>query len=462
MGVVGIVATVIAFVAPLSASAGYIGISIAYGAGAGTPLAMLVAMAILLLFAVGYCAMSRHLSNPGALYAYITAGLGRPLGLGASFLALGSYILTTIGFYGFFGIVANSLIHGRFNGPDLPWWAWGAVLWLIVGAMGYLRIDVSVRLLGAIVTFELLAVGAVDLSTMFGGGPEGASIKPLTWGALTNGPSFALAILLPFLLFVGFEGTAAYREEVVRPARTIPRGTYLSILVIGIFYAITAWCLVTAMGPTHVVAAAQADPSAIFGATMVDNLGHFVWDVTQVLLLTSIFASMLSLHNLETRYTYSLGVDGILPGALGQPHPKLGAPSRASVAVSLTVLVLEIPVIVTGLSAVDWYSWTAGAGSVGIIILFTLTSAAVVSYFRRHQVEGAHWLQTLALPLAATVVLGAILVLAAANYSSLIGGDVVLSWTFGGGTVGLLVVGIVTALVLRRRGSAAYERIGRQ
>lgn len=51
--------------------------------------AAFVAVALVLaVFAVGYVAMARHITNAGALYAYISRGLGRPAGVGAALAAL--------------------------------------------------------------------------------------------------------------------------------------------------------------------------------------------------------------------------------------------------------------------------------------------------------------------------------------------------------------------------------------
>src|SRR5262249_40174529 len=85
MGVFDIVFTVLAFNAPLSVFVGFITVIIGFGNGLGAPVTFLAAGGLMALFAVGFAAMGRRLPNPGAFYAYITAGLGRPLGLGSAF-----------------------------------------------------------------------------------------------------------------------------------------------------------------------------------------------------------------------------------------------------------------------------------------------------------------------------------------------------------------------------------------
>ena len=47
---------------------------------AGVPLLFLVLGAILALFVTGYAAMSHHVTNAGAFYAYVSKGIGKVAG----------------------------------------------------------------------------------------------------------------------------------------------------------------------------------------------------------------------------------------------------------------------------------------------------------------------------------------------------------------------------------------------
>jgi amino acid transporter len=58
-----------------------------------------------------FVAMARHITNAGALYAYISRGLGRPLGVGAALVAALAYNMLQVGLYGMFGpTLAQSVI----------------------------------------------------------------------------------------------------------------------------------------------------------------------------------------------------------------------------------------------------------------------------------------------------------------------------------------------------------------
>ena len=59
--------------------AGVAPIAIVLG-GIGAPTGYLLAGITLAIFAIGFTTMSRHVKSAGAFYAYITRGLGKPLG----------------------------------------------------------------------------------------------------------------------------------------------------------------------------------------------------------------------------------------------------------------------------------------------------------------------------------------------------------------------------------------------
>jgi len=57
--------------------------------------------------------------------------------------------------------------------------------------------------------------------------------------------------------FIGFEGTAIYGEEAKDPKRTVPRATYAAVIFMGVFYAVTAWLIINAVGADRAVEVAQ-------------------------------------------------------------------------------------------------------------------------------------------------------------------------------------------------------------
>ena len=86
---------------------------------------------VLAVFAVGYVALARHITNAGALYAYVSLGLWRPAGVGAAL----AYNLLQVGLYGMFGPTLAGYLADKV-GLDLDWWVWSLGAWALVAALG--------------------------------------------------------------------------------------------------------------------------------------------------------------------------------------------------------------------------------------------------------------------------------------------------------------------------------------
>src|SRR5688500_16254575 len=81
LGVAQIVFFVVAASGPLFAIAGGISTTYAVTGIIGVPLSFVILAPVLALFAVGYAAMSRHITNAGAFYPYVANGIGRSAGI---------------------------------------------------------------------------------------------------------------------------------------------------------------------------------------------------------------------------------------------------------------------------------------------------------------------------------------------------------------------------------------------
>ena len=103
LGVGAVTFLVISAAAPLTAVAGGVPISMLLGNGAGIAGSFALVTAVLLLFAVGYVAMARHVKNAGAFYAYAARGLGGRMGGASALIAILSYNAMQIGVLGLLG-----------------------------------------------------------------------------------------------------------------------------------------------------------------------------------------------------------------------------------------------------------------------------------------------------------------------------------------------------------------------
>jgi amino acid transporter len=454
LGVGAIVFMVVAAAAPMSVVAANLPIVIAVSGNIAAAAYFIVAMLVLLLFAVGFTLMSKHVRNAGAFYSYVQAGLGRIPGVGAAALALGSYIVLLIGVIAYLGAAVSNAID-RYAGAATPWWLWATLTLGLVGVLGYRDIELSSKVLGVLLVAETLIIVVLDVGIVWHGGQAGLNLEPFAPAAIVTG-SPGLGIMFALFGFIGFEATAVFRNEAKDPDRTIPRATYLALVSIGVFYAASAWAVVMGAGTADTVADASRDPQNMVFDLAVRYLGPLARDVMAVLLVTSTLACVLSFHNVITRYQFTLARSGVLPRSLGRVNPAHGAPSRSSLVVTSVSLVCVAVVALTRIDPVrQAYTWLSGAATLGIVALMALTCLAVLVFFRKARRDQGAW-RTVTAPglglLGLCVVLGLVL----DNFPGLVGG------TTEAVVVALLVAaaflaGTVVALVLRARRPAVYR-----
>jgi amino acid transporter len=459
LGPAAIVFMVVAAAAPLTVVAGTFPIGIAAGNGAAYPASYLVCTVILILFAVGFTAMARHVPGAGAFYTYVGHGLGRHMGLGAAFLALLSYTAVQGGVYGYVGAAINELVTSH-GGPSVPWYVYGLAMMAVVATLGYRHIELSGKVLGVLLICEVGIVTVINLSVI-GHGLEGGMAEFST-AALSPGKFFTgapgIALIFALAGYIGFEATAVFRDEARDPARTIPRATYLALLLIGGFYALSSWALVSAWGDDGAVSMAADNPEGMLTETAIRYVGTIAGDLVQIFLITSLFAALLSFHNVLARYVFSLGNTAALPSRCGRSHVRHASPHVASAVQTVSALVLVVASALAGLDPVTQvFAWFVGISSVGIIALMTLTSVAVVVYFRRSRVDTRTW-HTLVAPGLGLVGLAVLLVMTAINLPLLVGGSSTTAAVIGVLLVGTFAGGAVLAALRPRAGRPSTEK----
>lgn len=387
LGVWGIVFVVVAAASPLGVIGGPVPLGIASGNGTGFPAIFIISTVIVLLFAVGFTALTPHVPDAGAFYSYIGKGLGKVTGFGFAFVALISYLALEIGVYGLLGQGAQALF-ASYGLPQINWGIYALITVAIVALLGHRNIDLSRNVLGVLLIGEVAIVLVLDAVVAANGGPEGPSRGIATPSEIVSGAP-GIALLFAFLSFIGFEATAVFRDEARDPLRTIPRATYLALILIGVFYTVSTWALITAWGDSQVVAAATADPSALLPNATEQYLGAVGLHIVQVLFVTSLFACILSFHNIVARYVFTLSSRKVFPEQLGEAHPTHRSPHLASGLDTIIVAVFIVAGLIVGLDPVtQFYTWLAGISTVGIVILLIATSVAVLVFFAKRRRAG--------------------------------------------------------------------------
>src|ERR1700730_17454053 len=91
IGLGGVLFLTVTGSAPISAMLFNTPIVVGYGEGVGAPAAFLFATIVLVVFSIGYVAMTRKKTTAGGFYSYISHGLGRELGIGTGYASVVAY-----------------------------------------------------------------------------------------------------------------------------------------------------------------------------------------------------------------------------------------------------------------------------------------------------------------------------------------------------------------------------------
>ena len=458
IGLWTIVFFVVSAASPLAAMLGTVPIVLKSGNGIGAPAAWALTGVVLLLFSVGYAAMSRHITNAGAFYSYIANGLGRPMGIGGAMIALLAYNAIQIALYGLLGFFMKLEIAEHFH-IDIAWWIYAVAAAILCYLCGVRKVEFSGSLLGVFMLCETGILLLLDLAVIRSGGAEGLSAVSF---APRNVFQDGLGVTLVFAVacFVGFEATTIFSEEARDAKRTVPMATYVAVGMITIFYTLSSWAAVSGYGASQAVAVAAKDSGDFWFTLNTRYVGKFSTDLMQPLLVTSIFAGILSFHNTITRYFFALGREGLIWSSLANTHPEHESPYIAGLAqTAFALFAIGVFTVFRQDPYNVVFSWMSVVATLGILANQILVALAVIGFFRRTGLDRRPW-HTLISPALAAVGLAVFLVLVWDNLRLMSGSESLIVASFPYLVLGTGLFGIVLGLYLRARRPHLYEGIG--
>jgi len=167
---------------------------------------------------------------------------------------------------------------------------------------------------------------------------------------------------LLFFAFAGYARVATLGEEVVDPARTIPRAVPLALGIVLAVYAVVASAALLAVGPAALAgsAAPLADAVAAGRLAALEPVVRLGAAVASLGVLLSLQAGL-------SRTGFAMAANHDLPGALAAVHPRYRVPHRAELAVAALVAAAVLAVDLRG---------AIGFSSVLVLVYYTVANAA--------------------------------------------------------------------------------------
>jgi basic amino acid/polyamine antiporter, APA family len=365
------------------------GVFAAVGPAAGAAGSWLLA-GLALAGAVAYAnagssaALAARYPESGGAYAYGRRRLGPFWGFLAGWAFLAGKLASC---------AAMALTFGSYVAPGLarPVAVAGLAAVTVANYLGVAKTVAATRVVVAVV---LVSLGAAVAGMLLGGQADAANLAspgPGVVGVLQSGG-------LLFFAFAGYARVATLGEEVVDPARTIPRAVPLALGIVLAVYAVVAVAALLAVGPAALAAAAAPLAEAVAAGRLAE-----LEPVVRVGAAVASLGVLLSLQAGLSRTGFAMAANHDLPGALAAVHPRSKVPHRAELAVAALVAVALLAVDLRGAIGFSstlvlvyygvanaaawtlgpaggrWSRWRAGAGLAGCLVLAASLPAASVA-----------------------------------------------------------------------------------
>ena len=489
VGLVGVLFMALANAAPITAMTFNVPIAVGYGNGTGAPAGYLFAMIVLSIFTVGFVSMARYITTAGAFYGFISHGLGQVTGMASGLLAAVAYIIFEASLIGGFSYFASTYVLEPM-GVHLHWMVIATIGILVIAALTYFSVTLAAGVLGVTLVCEIILLVTLGVSVLLHPGPDGflkeslsipyafEGLKANEYGSGAAAGVGAIGLFFAFWSWVGYETTAVYGEESSNPKRNVPMATMFAVIGLGLFYTFMSLMAIVGNGAAKSIQlSAGASPIDLWIGLVQGNLGGFAVGAYKFLVVMGSFACAMAFHNAAARYIFAMARETPWAGVrntIGGVNAKHGSPAMASFLQSGITFLLclfflfttSLPKEAGGNAAVPYvyvYGLLALVGTAMILIVQTLTSAAVVNYFWGKKVHRGHWLTTLVAPILGGLGMLFALYLLWSNkeFAAGLASNSIVYTLMPYYTVGLFVAGVVYAYYVKSKHPATYDMIGR-
>jgi APA family basic amino acid/polyamine antiporter len=275
------------------------------------------------------------------------------------------------------------------------------VVLTIVNTLGITRTALLTRILVAVALLALTVAIVIGFThTAASAAVPGATVT--VYGVLQSAGFL-------FFAFAGYARIATMGEEVVDPARTIPRAITTALAITLVVYALVAVSALHALGPAG-LASATAPLSAVADTTGADWPGIAIRIGAAAAALGALLAMIAGIG----RTSLAMARNRDLPGWFAAVHPRFHVPYRAELALGLVVCVL---VAVTDLRG------AIGFSSFGVLLYYFVANLSAWTQDRANR----------RYPRALTVAgaLGCLVLVVTLPVASIVAGVVVLAVGIG-------------------------------
>jgi amino acid transporter len=354
---------------------------VAAGAGAATPLAMLLAGLVGITLACVLSQFAPHIQHAGGLYEYVSHSFGPAVGSAVGwmyFSALSLFCLSTL-----FGM--SAWITGflwRYAHLQMHWYALTLLLCVSLYLLTLFDIRLATRLQLAITAVSLAIVTLLALSIVLRGGVSGHTVAPFRVGSAPHGwRGLSFGLLFALSLYGGFETSATLAEEASNPKRSVPVAFIGSVALAVAFFVLVSYSYAIGFGVRRADEWGH-DPTALL--TMANRYaGAWLVPIVFLAAVVDALAVGLGLLTAGSRVCYALARDRVLAPALARVHPRYQTPHVASRVILLAATAIGLPFAFLTGGAMAAFAYLGGIGALITQVIYMVAAVAVMAYFPR-------------------------------------------------------------------------------
>lgn len=321
----------------------------ARAAGNGLLLGLVIAAAVAYCNAVSSAQLAALYPESGGSYVYGRVRLGHFWG----FLAGWGFVIGKLA-----SCAAMAITFASYAAPSMVRPVAVAAV-VALTAVNYLGVKKTALLTRVIVGLVFVALTIVVVAVLFGGNTDASRLWPLE----VESPYGVLqAAGLLFFAFAGYARLATLGEEVVDPARTIPRAIPIALAITLVIYTIVAVSALLALDASALAAAkaplaAAVEAGSLAAASPVVRIGAAI----------ACLGVLLALIVGVSRTIFAMSANRDLPVFFAAVHPRFRVPHRAELGVGILVA--------TAAALVDLRS-AIGFSSFAVLLYYAIANAA--------------------------------------------------------------------------------------
>lgn len=343
--------------------------------GGAVALVYIVATVVMAFTAVSYMRMSREVPRAGTVFAYASAGIGKPAGFIAGWMILLDYLFIPSVAYLFTGIALNSIF------PALPVWVFVAVAVVLTTGLNLAGVKIASRVITGVVLAEVAVLALVlvlGIAYLVSHGPTRGWLTPLTGVDAFSMTAVLAAVSVAVLSYLGFDSLATFSEEAKGGPRIVGRATLICLILAGVLFVAQTWVgsLLSPLSPADL----QADPSlegAAYYNAVDATVGPWLhWLLALAKAVGAAFSAMIG-QAAGSRILMDMGRARQVPKFLAEVAPRTGVPWKG------ILVAAGGNVIVAGWAATraDGLDQLTSIVNVGALSAFVLLQASVVGFF---------------------------------------------------------------------------------